>query len=207
MTKTIAQPSARDIDEWPQFDRNEFLPNVATRLHGFRALLRAGLECPGSGLAIVRETVADWLNRARDPIPYVKELLRWSIRRRGEGAIGFATDVLSQTGELAMQYARQFQGDDAARWARGVTPQSHPNDDAWRILLVAASRASANEFDRLNLLLSCFGAGNRGIREAIVDGLGELGTPPARRLLEWLANKDRDPLIRRVAAATRDDLV
>lgn len=207
MSTTLSRARfVHDSGDWPQIDRDDVTPNITTRLPVFRRLLKAGLECSGTHLPEVRDTVASWLNRARDPIPYVKEMLRWCLRRRSEGGLHFAIDVLSQTGELAMQYARQFQGDDAARWSRHVTTRQHPNDDAWRVLLVAASRASASEPDRLILLLSCWSAGNRGIREAIVDGLGELGTPTARRLLDRLARRADDPLIRQVAAQTRDDL-
>jgi len=207
MTLTLSKSgTSKRTAGWSINARNEATQNVPTRMPVFKGMLRAGIECPGSEIANVRADIADWLNRARDPIPYVKELLRFCIARRSEGGLGFAADILSLTGELALQYALQFQGRDASRWSKEATIGSHPNDDVWRVLLVASCRASQDHDERMNLLLSCLKAGNRGIREAVVEGLGIEGSKVASLILARIAGHDPDPLIRQVAGQIRDDI-
>lgn len=176
------------------------------RLREFRRTVQQLLACPGIQKAHWRRIVVERLRAAPTPMAYVEALLDLCLLKRGGDGLDVGIDVLSQTGDLALNYARAFRIQDAPRWAKGPEIGHHPHDDIWYILLRAASRSCASEEDRLQLLTSCVEAGNRGIREAVVEGLSDLNTLRAQQLLRTLAHQDPDAFIRRIAQEALDDV-
>lgn len=192
-------------------DRTEGLPQrlnspESSPAAHFRGLLVSLFECPAAQLAGVRREIADHIVRAADPTTLLEQLIDWCVERRSEGGLHRAIDTLSQTHDLPFDYAGHFRADDVTRWSRDIVTDWHPNDDIWFILLSAIGRAATDRDRAVRFIWSCASAGNRGVREAVVEGLSAVGTPGAIEHLEALATADPDPMIRQLASLELDDL-
>lgn len=172
----------------------------------FRNTIRELLHCPAQRVAALHNEAGNQIRLALDPVPYVEALLDLCISNRSAGSMDFAIDLLAQMGELALRFAQEFYNEDAPRWANQPTFALRFNGDVWFVLLRSAARAQVNPRELLALLRACLTAGNRGIREAAVEGLYDLRTPEAKRLLAEVATKDADPLIQRLAHDNLNDL-
>lgn len=178
----------------------------AVGLAKFRSLLRQLFDCqPKQADRLFAEAKKRML-QAANPQRYIDELLDACVARRSENGIYLATDILADTGDLALEYALDFRFQDVERWSDEPETRYHPHDDVWTILLRAAGRANKTKDEYLLLLETCLSAGNRGIRESVVDGLQALATDKARAILTELANADPDPLIVRLAREALTEL-
>jgi hypothetical protein len=190
--ETVAEPSASR--------------EGAVGLAIFRQLLRQLLSAPGTRIPALRAEAVGRLRRARDPLGYTQTLLDLAVNKRSTGGIDAAIDILAHTGELALEYAREFFPHDARRWSLTPTITSHVHEEVWEILLRAAARATPDQPDTLWLIGACKKAGNRGLRDAATLALYDLKTPAAKDLLADMARNDPDALIRRAARELLEDL-
>lgn len=67
-------------------------------------------------------------------------------------------------------------------------------------------RTAADVKDRYRFINCCRHAESRGIREGVVEGLRDLGSPAARAMIEQIAGNDADRYIREIAAEALADL-
>jgi hypothetical protein len=174
------------------------LPEFATSVE--RAFLLRGPERALALTALTRQ-----LTEAADARPYLQILLDRCVAYRSEDGLELATTVLTQSGNLALMFAQDFLTQDRARWAKDKDTRYHPCDDIWTVLIRAACRQEGLKDESLALLRQCLLARNRGLREAVVDGLHDLATPGARDLLATLTD-DLDPLVARLAREALGDI-
>ena len=117
-----------------------------------------------------------------------------------------AIDVLSKTGGLILEYAWDCFQQDVRNWRPSSERAYQPNDDYWYVLLRAVGRTNAPDKERFRFISSCANAGSRGIREGVVEGLRDLGTPGARQRLHRFAQEDEDAFIQQIAREALADL-
>ncbi len=172
----------------------------------FRHLIRQLVKAPATLIANLRQEAIKELRRSLDPTRYITVLLEICLANRNNGGLDFAIDVLSQSGDLALEYALEFYKEDCRDWAQLPEIVSRSNDDVWFILLRSAARANINPMECMAVMRTCLQAGNRGIREAVVEGLYDLRTIEAKGLLSQIAGQDKDPFIRQLAQDNLRDL-
>ena len=154
-----------------------------------------------------RQNVIDRLRASRDPMGYINELIDHCAVRGGPEGLDIGIDVLSQFGDMVLQYARDFWKSDVKRWGSGEdSHRHHYNDDAWYILLRSAARSDLDPWQKVQMLLYCSIDGPKSVREAGVHAFGDLGGPVAARLLRRLRESDRSPSVREAAIEVLDDL-
>jgi hypothetical protein len=154
-----------------------------------------------------RKSVIDRLRGSRDPMGYVNELIEQCAVKGGSEGLDIGIDVLSQFGELTLQYAREFWKKDWERWGERKGPARHHfNDDAWYILLRAAARSDLEPWQKMQMLLYCSMDGTESIREAGIHALGDMGGPLAARLLRRIEKGERSPSVLQAVAEVLADL-
>ena len=101
-------------------------------------------------------------------------------------------------------YAKRFLIDDIKNWSHLYPGRAYePDDDYWYILLRSAARCSASESAKLSLLSMCLGATSRGIKEAVLESLADVGTSQDAAMINVLAS-DPDPFISDLAEELLD---
>jgi hypothetical protein len=157
--------------------------------------------------AVRRENVIGRLRASRDPMGYINELIDHCAVWGGSEGLDIGIDVLSQFGDLVLQYAREFWKKDVERWgAEEDSHRHHFNDDAWYILLRSAARSDLEPWQKAPMLLSCSIDGPKSVREAGAHALGDMGGAVAARLLRRLRDSDHNPSVRAAATEVLDDL-
>lgn len=172
----------------------------------FRRLMRLLLDSPSADSAQRRATAIRIIGIAQDPEPYIDEVLTICSAHRSVDRLNVAIDILSQTGETIRAYAWAYLRRDIEEWHRLSQRAYEPNDDYWYILLRSVARTKADDNLKFLFVKMCSGAATRGIREAVVEALGDLGTTPAKSLLRQLAEGNEDAFIRRAAREALDDV-
>jgi hypothetical protein len=154
-----------------------------------------------------RRNVIDRLRGSRDPMGYINELIEQCVVKGGSEGLDIGIDVLSQFGELTLQYAREFWKKDWERWGdRKGAVRHHFNDDAWYILLRAAARSELEPWQKMQMLLYCSMDGTESIREAGIHALGDMGGPVAARLLRRIEKGERSPSVLQAVTEVLADL-
>jgi hypothetical protein len=171
----------------------------------FQRLLERLYSSRGISRRELHQQVVDRLVQSKNPYPLVKELLDFCIARRSEEGLEIGTDILADADDLALDFGRRFFRQDSQRWSHETDTRYHENDDRWTILIRAAGRNPKNKLALLNLLEKCLTAHNRGLSEAVVEGLRAIGGPEAVQLLRGLVT-DNDPLIARIAKSALSEL-
>lgn len=170
-----------------------------------RFMVRNLMSC-GTGERVVwRQRIADFLTKVGNP-ECIDELLSFCTTQGGPDGLDLAIDVLSKTKRVVVEYAWEYLCRDIAKWTPESDRAYNPNDDYWYILLRAVGRTNVDARARFDLIKCCASAESRGIREGVVEGLGDLGTPKAKELLKTFAEHDSDEYIRKIAGETLADL-
>jgi hypothetical protein len=154
-----------------------------------------------------RTNVVDRLRKSRDPMGYINELIDQCAVKGGSEGLDIAIDVLTQFGDLVIQYAREFWKKDWERWVKRTGGERHHyNDDAWYILLRAAARSGLEPWQKVQMLLYCSMDGTESIREAGIHAIGDMGGPVAARLLRRIEQGERSASVRQAIDDVLDDL-
>jgi hypothetical protein len=157
--------------------------------------------------SVRRNNVIDRLRASRDPMGYINELIDQCAMRGGSEGLDIGIDVLSQFGDLVLQYAREFWKKDVKRWgAVNDSHRHHFNDDAWYILLRSAARSDLEPRQKAQMLIYCSIEGSKSVREASVHAFGDMGGTVAARLLRQLSDSDKSPSVREAAIEVLNDL-
>jgi hypothetical protein len=154
-----------------------------------------------------RKNVIDRLRRSWDPTGYINELIEQCAVRGGSEGLDIGIDVLSQFGELTIQYAREFWKKDWERWGEQKgTVRHHFNDDAWYMLLRAAARSDLEPWQKMQMLLYCSMDGTESIREAGIHALGDIGGSVAVQILRRIEKGEHSLSVLRAVADVLADL-
>lgn len=165
-------------------------------------LTRAMLACRPAHRALFRNQILGLLEKADDPDGAercIDKLLHICAAEGGSSGLDAAIDVLAKTGPLVLEYSWDYLKWDVRSWTPSTERAYRPNDDYWYILLRAVGRAAVSENERFRFLTCCAHAEPRGIREAVVEGLRDLGTKAARERISRFATEDPDEFIRTIA--------
>lgn len=154
----------------------------------------------------LREAVVSILKKTRNAESCIDVFLDICTTTGGPDGLDIAIDVLSDAGDLVLIYAWDFLQRDLLNWSPASDRAYEPNDGYWYVLLRAVARAAISEEDRLGFIACCCGAESRGIREGVVEGLRDLGTPAANYRLRQIAEGDSDAFIRHLAREAMDEL-
>lgn len=170
---------------------------------------RAMLSCPATSRAFFRNRIIDLLKKAQDSERLERcldELLHICTTEGGPHGLDAAIDVLARLGPLVLDYAWNYLERDIRNWTPNSERAYQPNDDCWYVLLRAVGRASVSDKERFRFITCCIHAQSRGMREAVVEGLRDLGTPAAKVRISRLATEDQDEFIRKIAREALADL-
>ena len=170
-----------------------------------RSMFRNLLSCAAELKAEWRARITNYLLKVRNP-DCIDELLVLCATRGGPNGLDMAIDILSKTDDLIVEYSWEYLRRDISSWTPDSERAYEPNDDLWYILLRSVARCKVEANARFEFIRCCAGAGSRGIREGVVEGLGDLATPDARELLENFAQQDPDSYIRKIADEALTDL-
>ena len=173
----------------------------------FRRTVRSLLACPGAAKASWKQRIVESLTDARNPAPdrLIDDLLILCSTEGGPDGLDMAIDILAKTKQLVLDYAWDYLGRDRASWMPDSEDACQRSDDYWYVLLRAVGRADVDKKDRLRLITLCAGDESRGIREAVVEALLDLGTAEAKKALRKLKT-DSDPFLSNLAKHALTDL-
>jgi hypothetical protein len=173
----------------------------------FRRTVRTVFACHANLKAPWKKSIIESLTDARNSAPerLIDELLFLCSTEGGPDGLDMAIDILAKTKQLVLDYAWDYLGRDPAKWMPDSIGAKQRNDDYWYILLRAVGRTDADKKDRLRLITLFAGDESRGIRESVVEALGDLRTPEAKKALRRLKG-DADPFIRKIAGEALTDL-
>jgi hypothetical protein len=139
----------------------------------FRRLARNLVKSPRHDRVHPRQAVIDHLRRLRQPVRAVNQFLFECVTAGGPDGLDVAIDVLSQTGLVTFQTAREFLAKDLR--VRHSTDRSRStSDDVWYVLLRSLCRSDADLFKKLSLTVTAATRGTTSMREAAVHAIRDL---------------------------------
>lgn len=171
-----------------------------------RRMTRLLFDCHGSQKAPFRALLVTWLSKVRDAEECIDELLHLCASQGGPDGLDTAVDVLAKTKGLILEYAWAYLQRDLRNWRADSERAYKPSDDYWYVLLRAVGRTQADPKERYRFIACCATAASRGMREAVVLALRDLGTPAAQGRIRKFAAEDADPYVRQVAQEALEDL-
>lgn len=168
------------------------------KLTAFRKLATSLFQSPTIGSSKTYEAIVEQMHQADRPHLLVEALLTECVDHAEQNGIDVGIDLLSQTHGLALASGlRRLLREGPTLNLGEVGPKEQ---HAWYILIRSACRAAVDEPTCLSLLRRCVQSRQQAIREAVVDGLFDLGTPAAREMLDEIARTDREAAVRQMAA-------
>jgi len=171
-----------------------------------RRLLRALFACHSSNKAPLREAIVVYLSSVRDAEECIDALLHLCATEGGPDGLDLAIDILAKTKGLILAYAWAYLLRDSRNWKAESERAYKPSDDYWYVLLRAVARTQADHKERYRFIACCANAESRGMREAVVEALRDLGTTAAKDRIRKFAEEDSDPYVRQVAKEALEDL-
>jgi len=121
--------------------------------------------------------------------------------------LDLAIDVLSQLGPIIQNYADAYLKKDIATWNKFEPNEKFkPCEDYWYILLRSAARCDADARISHDIISICQDEISRGIAEAVVEALGDLGSSDAKSLLSHISTTSSDDFIVQLAHEVLADL-
>ena len=106
----------------------------------FRQLVRNLCHGPRVRRAPRYAKVLELLREAAEPQRYIGELLDLCVHEGGPDGLDVAIDVLSETGDLLLDYTSRFLRRDYSHW-RTDTPRERSSDDVWYVLARALAKS------------------------------------------------------------------
>ncbi len=185
-----------------ELSSNTFVTRTAPEHVAFRAKLRKMLSGNASVKNAIRGELVESIQASPIPRIYITQTLSLCSQNSGRGGLDDGIDVLSQLGNLIIKYSINYLISDVMQQSElsGGRASYKPNDDYWFIMLRSVARCSVGSDLRYQFISACKGATQTGIREGVVEALGDLGTEDAHKLLQEIASEDEDTFIRSLAA-------
>lgn len=142
----------------------------------FRTIIRQHAEGHGSVRKELRLQLVEYLRYSPNSDSLIDELIRFCVSLPSPDRLDIAIDVLSQIGRTIYDYAYRFLVDDIKKWSNLYPGRAYkPNDDYWYILLRSVAQSETNDDLKLSLVSMCCEATSRGVLEAVVEALGDIG--------------------------------
>ena len=146
----------------------------------------------------LREELVQQIRDSAVPEAYLQAVMWKCADVHHPDTLDFSMDLLAGFSDQLEALCRGFIEADRQRWT--IQPQqSHANDDICYVLLRALGRSQVDIAAKLAVIEDCLTNGPRGVREAAVHALGDVGGAEAERLLRVFAKEDVDCLVRESA--------
>ena len=157
----------------------------------FITILRRHSRATGLKRRSTRETLVEYLRCSPQSHRLVDHLINHCVDMKSEDRLDIAIDILSQLPSI-YEYAYQFLIDDIRKWPYVFQRAYEPNDDYWYIMLRSVARGNAEEAKKIKLVVMAADATSRGVLEAVVESLGDIGTTKAiERLAKFFDHNDK----------------
>lgn len=145
------------------------------------------------------------LRAAREIGTSIELVLNVCLKSGLPGRLETAIDVLSQLNQALFRFVQERLYRDITEWDLSSERAYRPSDDYWYVLLRSVAQTNVDYDKRYRLIASMRDATTRGMREALVEALGDLGGSRAERLLCEIAKTDSDPFIQRLVTEALED--
>ncbi len=186
---------------------NTFVTRTAPEHVAFRAKLRGMLNGNAATKNVMRDEIVKRIQSSPTPSLYITLTLSLCSQSSGRGGLYDGIDILSQLGDLMIDYSTTYSISDVMQQGKLFAGTTYrPNDDYWYIIFRSVARCSAKEDSRYQFISACKCATSIGIREGVVEALGDLASKDAQRLLQDIASEDNNAFIRNLATETLKDI-
>jgi hypothetical protein len=151
----------------------------------------------------LREVIVDFLKFSPNRQKLITEFILTCIALKQVDRLEIAIDVLSELGERIQDYTNTYLMNDIQQWHKVFPRQAFkPNDDYWYVLLRSIGRCESRREFSCALISVCQDEQSRGVAEAVVEALGDLGTASAKAILRAISSGHSDMFIRDLANET-----
>lgn len=189
------------IDDWQQADQRQ------SEVARFKSILNRHAEAKNEERSILRQVLVQYIRFSPNARELINVLIISCVSMRCTERLDIGIDILSQTGSVIANYAYAFLQQDIKQWNKLYPERKYqPNDDFWYVLLRSVGRAKGDPKLALCVISACHDEPSRGIAEAVVEALGDLGTPNAIRLLELIHTTHGDNFIKEFASELLEEL-
>lgn len=157
----------------------------------FRSITNRYLSSSGQENERLRTAILKYLKFSPESDLLINDFISLAVDSKSEGRLDAAIDVLNQLGRTILRYANEYLINDIKMWDLRFPGRAYePNDEYWYVLLRSVGQCGAVPQDRLSFVKMCQTAADRGIVEAVVESLGDIGTTEAFREIEKFLSHD-----------------
>lgn len=146
----------------------------------FRTIVKRYLAAHGLERQKLKHSLLKWLRFDPNSDRLIHDLITLSVDSKFEGRFDAPIDVLNQLGSQIVHYAQEYVINDIRQWNLRFPGRAYePNDEYWYVLLRSVGQAAAVPSEKLSVVKLCRTASSRGIAEAVIEALGDIGTTEA----------------------------
>lgn len=197
MHETIDSINFAFDEEWAvQYERLRFLTIVE------------GLETQSLQKKLaIQKVVLEYLKLSPNSDGLINDFILTCLSMKSPNRLELAIDILSETKGQIVDFAGRYLDQDIARWTK-LNPEKkfQPNDDYWYVLLRSIGKCGAKQEAAFRIISGCQDELTVGIGEAVVEALGDLNTPHARKLLVHISRSENSQFIRKMARDVLEDI-
>jgi len=183
---------------------------VAPRIR-FRTKARQLFAAGPRDVARERQAIVAILTSSADSLLF-NEFLRSATASSNPSRLDIAIDVLSELGDITLEYARDFLIQDVCFRGFNGGGAWKPNAGFWYILLRAAARCDADLTRREDFVAQFVDPNNESssqIMDAVIEALGDLadeGSSKAEQSLRYIARTEKSGPLKELAESVLEDL-
>ena len=166
----------------------------------FVSILKRHQEATQEQRSNLRKVLVQYIRFSPNASELINVLILSCVSMKCTERLDIGIDILSQVGHVIADYAYSYLQQDIKQWNKLYPERKYrPDDDFWYILLRSVGRAKCDPKIAINVISACQDERSRGIAEAVVEALGDLGTSSAKNLLELIKSSHPDQFIRELA--------
>jgi hypothetical protein len=170
-----------------------------------KALMQNYEACNSRNAVRVREYVREWVLLSDNPFSLITEIIQNSLELECPEKYDIGIDILSTLEPFIQMYGEAYLAITAPRGLGNVSIQKHnliayrPNPEYWYVLLRALGRCTACKGRSLRIISACQDCEIQVIAEAVVEALGDLDIPEAKKTIQHIIGTSSNEFIKKLA--------
>ncbi len=180
-----------------------------SELARFESILKRHVLAQSVERAKLRQVLVQYVKFSPNASDLINSLILSCISMKCPERLDIAIDILSQLDHVIVSYANNYLDRDMKQWKKLYPYEDkkfRPNDDFWFVLLRSVGKSKAKSLLALRVISACQDETSRGVAEAVVEALGDLGTSEARSILAATQQSHPDPFVKELAAEILEGL-